>query len=526
MPLKSTRSFSGKLLKRYRSKTKLNEEEHREPVPALPTVSHLTRVENKPNDQILPGLDVTTSWNIPLSLTDGQTSLPLPRPRAHRRSRSFSELLSTASNGTTTSDFAPAQPWRDRDAWAAIHSPSQGPVKSRKEASVMDRTYGWMERDPEKNGMSSSRDVKGRDQFKFFHNTQDTSSASSTERDMPRYHTHGRSRLGESTNSSSSNTIIAPIIITTETDTRPASANDSSSTVSSMELSTNPHTPPTSLDQHFNPNSNLSDSATSTYSDDLPLPPLLPHNVKRADSPPAFTSRFPTQVPWAQRSTIKDIRETSNLRWATGMGSGCGPSTPPPPSSPSTTIQQPTTVPVKADPPRTPPSQHRRKRSMTAPSVFDNAQKPSIRPESGTLPLETPSPPRPPRHPKRQTRAPPPIPLEMPVAAPHSHNPSPTPTSREDEFTTPLSSPMAQSPTKAPSAFYKPTLPLRSVGSATSLRPGSRRPSTAPTQGSTPLGRPVQIGAFPSPPPSSTSRTFDRLSRNTSSSSATRGGWI
>ena len=42
MPLKSTRSFSGKLLKRYRSKTKLNEEEHKEPVPALPTVSYLT----------------------------------------------------------------------------------------------------------------------------------------------------------------------------------------------------------------------------------------------------------------------------------------------------------------------------------------------------------------------------------------------------------------------------------------------------------------------------------------------------
>lgn len=390
----------------------------------------------------------------------------------------------------------------------------------------MDRTYGWMERDPEKNGMSSSRDIKGRDQFKFFHNTQNTSSTSLAERDMPRYHTHGRSRLGESTNSSSSNTVIAPIIITTGPNTRPTSVNDSSSTVSSMELSTNPHTPPTSIDQHFNPHSNLPDSATSRYSDDLPLPPLLPHNVKRADSPPAFTSRFPTQVPWAQRSTIKDIREASNLRWATGMGSGCGPSTPPPSSSPSATIQTPTAIPIRVEPPRTPPPQHRRKRSMTAPSVFDNAQKPSIRPESGTLPLETPSPPRPPRHPKRQTRAPPPIPLEMPVAVPYSYNPSPTPTSREEEFTTPLSSPMIQSPIKAPSAFYKPTMPLRSVGSATSLKPGSRRPSTAPTQGSALLGKPAQIGVFPSPPPSSTNRTFDRLSRNTSSSSATRGGWI
>jgi hypothetical protein len=37
MPLKSTRSFSGKLLKRYRSKTK-SKDEPVEPVPALPTV--------------------------------------------------------------------------------------------------------------------------------------------------------------------------------------------------------------------------------------------------------------------------------------------------------------------------------------------------------------------------------------------------------------------------------------------------------------------------------------------------------
>ena len=41
MPLKSTRSLSGKLLKRYRSKTKLNEEKQDEPVPALPIVCHL-----------------------------------------------------------------------------------------------------------------------------------------------------------------------------------------------------------------------------------------------------------------------------------------------------------------------------------------------------------------------------------------------------------------------------------------------------------------------------------------------------
>ena len=523
MPLKSTRSFSGKLLKRYRSKTKLNEEKQDEPVPALPIVCHFRQSESDTDAQTLPGLDVATSWNIPLSNTDG-SSPSLPRPRIHRRSRSFSELLSIASNGTHTSDFAPAQPWRDREAWAAIHSPSQGPVKGRKDASVMDRTYGWMERNPEKNGMSLNsgrRDVKGRDDFKFFHNIQATSTTSLGERDLSRYPGYGKTCLHDSTASTSSNnTTIAPIIIRPET--RPTSRNDSSSTISSMELSTNPHTPPTSIDQHSNPNSlhDIPNSATSNYSDDLPLPPLLPHTVKRADSPPAFTSRFPAQVPWAQRSTMKDIREASNLRWATGSG----PSTPPQLEQ-STTTQTPTAMPVE-EPPRTPPPQHRRKRSMTAPSVFDKAGIPSVRPESGTLPLNTPSPPRPPRHPKRQTRVPPPIPLDMPVAVPYSLNPpSSTPTSREEDFTTPLSSPLPQSPIKAPSAFYKPTVPLRSVGSASSLRPG-RRPSTAPTQGSALLGRPAQIGAYPSPPPSSTNRGFERLSRNTSSSSATRGGWI
>jgi hypothetical protein len=375
---------------------------------------------------------------------------------------------------------------------------------------------------------SSHRDVKGRDQFKFFHNTQATSSSSLGDTNTTRYPAHGRSRLNDSTTSSSSNnTTIVPIIIRTEP--RPTSANDSSSTVSSMELSTNPHTPPTSIDQHFNPHpQDTPNSATSTYSDDLPLPPLLPHNVKRADSPTAFTSRFPAQVPWAQRSTIKDIREASNLRWATSSR----PSTPPP-SAPPIDSKTPTAAPNNVEPPRTPPPKHRRKRSMTAPSVFDNAQKPSVRPESGTLPLDTPSPPRPPRHPKRQTRAPPPIPLtmEMPVAVPYSYNPpsTSTPTSREDVWTTPLSSPMPQSPAlKAPSAFYKPTMPLRSVGSAQSLRPGSRRPSTAPTQGSPLLSKPAQIGVHPSPP-SSGNRGFDRLSRlsrNPSASSATRGGWI
>ena len=291
-----------------------------------------------------------------------------------------------------------------------------------------------MERDPERAQLQAGqRDVKGRDQFKFFHNVQNTSSTSLGEntRDI-RYpvhaNAHGRSRLNESTSTSSSHTAIPPPI---GTETRPTSTDDSSSTISSMDLSTNPHTPPTSIDQHFTPPSqpyahepDTPRSATSVYSDDnddLPLPPLLPHNVKRADSPPAFTSRFPAQVPWAQRSTIKDIREASNLRWATGSGSN----SPSPSPSPSHSPLKPTPVsqPIQHQPPRTPPPLHRRKRSMTAPSVFDQVIKQDSRPESGTLPAPIPSPPRPPRHPKRQTRAPPPIPIEtldMPVAAPYN----------------------------------------------------------------------------------------------------------
>jgi hypothetical protein len=470
----------------------------------------------------------------PFGSPSSTSPLPIPPKGLHRRSRSFSELLSIASNSTGISH---AQPWRDREAWAAIHSPSQGPVRSRKEGSVMDRSYGWMERLPAHDDHQGFEDhrrpVVGRDEFKFFHNTQTPSSQDQQDKSKPNHH-HGKSRLNQTT--------------TTVHVSRPAS--DSSSTVSTMDLSINPHTPPTSVDPHSplhrsHPIPRSPHSAISTYSnenenDDLPLPPLLPHNVKRAHSPPAFTSVIPAQVPWAQRSTMRDIREASNLRWAT-----------PNSSIPSSPLGQPFSArPVEngngrstLEPPHTPePRVHRRKRSMTAPSVFDNlkaseCKETDSRPESGTLPRDTPSPPRPPRHPRRHLNPPTPIVMTMPIPRPTPGPPSygytpATPSSRdEDEYSTPLSSPLASSPVKSP-AYCKPTLPLRSAVSHQSLRPASRRPATAPTHGSVKqLGvSPVKVQPFgsrmyTSPPPSAIAN--DRLSRKFSASSSTgRGGWI
>jgi hypothetical protein len=403
----------------------------------------------------------------------------------------------------------------------------------------MDRSYGWMER-LEHGDQDHRRPIVGRDEFKFFHNTPLNDSA---EQERTRSNPHQSTRVND------------PITIVNIS--RPSS--DSSSTISTMDLSiNNPGTPPTSTDLHSPLRRSIPRSpasATSRYStEDLPLPPLLPHNVKRADTPPAFTSGTPAkvQVPWAQRSTMRDIREASNLRWASsGSGTSSSSSTPN-----ASTIGHPVSSPLKAslvEPMRTPePRVHRRKRSMTAPSVFANMTQANgdSRPESSTLPHHPPSPPRPPRHPKRQYNPPPPLAMPVPRPTPatsispmysympqtpssHSHSFMPrTPSSREEEWSTPLSSPSplghnSYSPTKGPSAYYKPTLPLRSAASYQSLRPGSRRPSTAPTNGSGNQGlMPVRLFGM-KPLPSPIAIKNGSLSRNVSATSSTgRGGWI
>lgn len=415
----------------------------------------------------------------------------------------------------------------------------------------MDRTYGWIERGGDQHSSLyasglGERDVVGRQEFKFFHNAQQKVPPSAIDSDDEEDDNEGeeddpmnrvrlshrdmrqpaRSRLNESVTMNLSRD------------------STSSSSISTMDLSLNPHTPPTSFDNDFPLIHSHSGrhggphSATPSDESDLALPPLIPDLVKRAHSPPAFTG-FPSPAPWAQRSPRKDIREASNLRWAHDDKTR---------SSSSTSND--TSPEVQAQPTRKPLNDrlaaavvaarrgsaaqgHQRKRSTTLPSTFTHSQSSSTstavpstgtvtgtgngtgtdneaRPESGTLPeiaiavvTAGPSanttlsngndntnnisnPPRPARHPRRL----PPVPVLVHAPSPQqpgviSRSPDTSPSVYTPEL---ISSPS----TKGPSAYYRTSIPLKPAGPHQSLKASSRRPSTAPTP---PSSSPLAFGA-------------------------------
>lgn len=538
--------------------------------------------------QALPTVKLDAYLHLPFGNSSSSSStsppsraLPLPPKKGlHRRSRSFSELLSIASS-TLSHD----QPWRSREAWAAIHSPSQEPVRKKPEGKVMDRTYGWIERggNPHSSLYASGlgeRDVVGRQEFKFFHNAQqkvpplaidsDNSDDDDEEegesmdrvrlshRDMRQ---PARSRLNESVTMNLSRD------------------STSSSSISTMDLSLNPHTPPTSFDNDFPLIHSHSGrhggphSATPSDESDLALPPLIPDLVKRAHSPPAFTG-FPSSAPWAQRSPRKDIREASNLRWAHDDK-----------STSSATSSNDSSPDIQAQPARKPLNDrlaaavvaarrgsaaqgHQRKRSTTLPSTFTHSQSSSTstavpstgtgteseaRPESGTLPdiavvcvsagtangsdnPNSSNPPRPARHPRRL----PPVPVLVHAPSPHQ----PGTLSKSPDTSPSVYTPDQVSPnTKGPSAYYRPSITLKPTASHQSLKPSCRRPATAPTPPSSSplafgarsqtqpraLGEQRQMTLSPSPNPSPLSSAFHnqrRSRQHSGTSSAERGGWI
>ena len=551
-------SFSGKLLRRAKSKAKLEDTSTQVPelpIPPVRLISGREGVSSADCVQILPTVKLDAYLHLPFGNSSASSSSsppsralpPPPKKGLHRRSRSFSELLSIASS-TLSHD----QPWRSREAWAAIHSPSQEPLRRKPEGRVIDRTYGWIERgDPHSSLYANTlgeRDVTGRQDFRFFNNTQqkvppsaidsddedydidDTNRVRLSHRDMRQ---PARSRLNESVTIGLSR------------------GSTSSSSISTMDLSLNPHTPPTSFDNEFPLiHSHLgrhggSHSATPSDESDLLLPPLIPDLVKRAVSPPAFTG-FPSPAPWAQRSPRKDIREASNLRWAKGDQSSTD-SSPDLPARKALKDRLAETVAAAQRGSGMPT--HQRKRSTTLPSTFtqsalaaEEATEVEARPESGTLPelavvSVSPSvaenPPRPARHPRRL----PPVPVLVHVPAPHQSGGllESTDTSSSQY------GPEAVSPgPKGPSAYYRPSILLRSTASQQSLQPPSRRPSTAPTP---PSSSPLAFGARsrihseqrqsglyhspnPSPLPSATFQNQRRSRQHSGTSSAGRGGWI
>ncbi|WWD02921.1 hypothetical protein V865_000964 [Kwoniella europaea PYCC6329] len=212
------------------------------------------------------------------------SSNPRDNKYSHRRSRSFSELITSSSSIT--------QPWRDRETWLAIHTPSQTPNITQRKGSIPASLEdgGWRARGggtffgADMNGpypsfkvrvkplsppTSPQRYFTSKEQHQEITNEpeeisqEDKTDSSPLEKMIYQHQSHSAWNVRHTLNPS------------------PNSSDDEDRPL----IPTRYHTPPPIQDDD---------------DDDL-LPPLLPRSITRSSSFES-TSRNTTPIPWAQRS--------------------------------------------------------------------------------------------------------------------------------------------------------------------------------------------------------------------------------
>ncbi|KAK6910151.1 hypothetical protein I203_104182 [Kwoniella mangroviensis CBS 8507] len=211
-------------------------------------------------------------------------SNPRDKKYSHRRSRSFSELITSSSSIT--------QPWRDRETWLAIHTPSQTPHITQRKGSIPASLEdgAWRARGggtffgADMNGPYPSFKVRVKplspptSPRRYFTSKQqditsepeelpqeDKTDSSPMEKMIYQHRSHSAWNVGNTQNTSSS----------------PGSSDGEEHPM----IPTKYHTSPPIQDDD---------------DDDL-LPPLLPRSITRSSSFES-TSRNTTPIPWAQRS--------------------------------------------------------------------------------------------------------------------------------------------------------------------------------------------------------------------------------
>ncbi|WWC61819.1 uncharacterized protein I303_104404 [Kwoniella dejecticola CBS 10117] len=233
------------------------------------------------NAQLLPSpLIHSTFPKSPYPFHGFNEPTPRDRRQSHRRSRSFSELI--------TSSTSISQPWRDRETWLAIHTPkpSSGAQQRKGSIPIELEDGGWRARGggtffgADMNGPYPSLKVRVKPL------SPPLSPAAQSQRHVSVRNPGKEDQVSSPTAKMSDANPVDKIIYQHKSQsawnvTRPNTSNE--------ELPSTRYYTPLPIEGNHNDD------------DDDFLPPLLPRTITRASSF-SSSSRNTTPIPWAQRS--------------------------------------------------------------------------------------------------------------------------------------------------------------------------------------------------------------------------------